>query len=163
MRGAWRKMAGVAVAVAGLLAAAPSAPARVVQAQSILPPGESGFVSIAGLANGTGSPHLYDQQAPFIAFQRKNDLLGGPGQEQDPRPGIKIIRDAFGVPAIYASNDPDDWWGAGYAAAQDRLFELDLFRRATTGHLAEILGKDYLVSDIQTRRDFYTPQELDRI
>jgi len=161
MRGAWRKIAAVAGAVAGLLIVAPSAPARVVQAQSILPPGESGFVSIAGLPNGTGSPHLYDQQAPFIAFQRKNAMLGGPGQGEDPRPGVKIIRDAFGVPAIFASNDPDAWWGAGYAAAQDRLFELELFRRATTGHLAEILGKDYLASDIETRRDYYTPHELD--
>jgi penicillin amidase len=52
------------------------------------------------------------------------------------------------------------WWGAGYATAQDRLFELEVFRRATTGHLAEVLGKSYLPMDIEVRRDFYTPAEL---
>ena len=35
-----------------------------------------------------------------------------------------------------------------------------VFRRATTGHLAEILGKGYLPMDIQTRRDFYSPSEV---
>jgi penicillin G amidase len=161
MRWARGKIAVAAGALAAALACAPPASARIVQAQDILPPGESGFVSIAGLPNGTGSPHLYDQQAPFIAFERKNDMLALPGTEQDPRTGVRIIRDGFGVPSIYASNDPDAWWGAGYATAQDRLFELELFRRATTGHLAEILGKDYLSADIETRRDFYTPAELD--
>ena len=34
----------------------------------------------------------------------------------------------------------DAWWGVGYAVAQDRLFQLELFRRATSGRLAEILG-----------------------
>src|SRR5205807_3621149 len=52
------------------------------------------------------------------------------------------------------------WWGAGYATAEDRLFELEVFRRATTGHLAEVLGSSYVPMDIEVRRDFYTPAEL---
>src|SRR3954464_5021919 len=138
------------------------ASADVTRAESILPPGESGFVSIPGLADGSGSPHLYDQQQPFIDFHRKNAMLGLPAATtEEPKPGVEIKRDDFGVPAITAGNDADAWWGAGYATAEDRMFELELFRRATTGHLAEILGRSYLPSDIQTRRDFYTPDELD--
>jgi acyl-homoserine lactone acylase PvdQ len=153
-------LAALALAAAG----PPAAQAEVTKAQSVLPPGNSGYVSAAGLANGTGSPHLYDQQQPFIDFTRKNDLFNPPAESsEDPRPGIHITRDAYGVPSITAGNDQDVWWGAGYATAQDRLFELDLFRRATTGHLAEILGKSYVPADIEARRDFYTPAEIDQM
>jgi penicillin amidase len=135
----------------------------VIRATSILPPGESGFGSVPGVASGTGSPHLYDQQAPFIAFDRKDAMFDQSGAAQEPRAGVRIVRDAFGVPAVTAADAYDLWWGAGYATAQDRLFELEVFRRATTGHLAEILGAGYVPMDIQVRRDFYTTAEVDRL
>src|SRR5256714_9398857 len=75
-------------------------------------------------------------------------------------PGVTIARDAFGGPSITGSNASNLWWGAGYATAQDRLFQLELFRRATTGHLSEILGKSYIPMDLEVRRDFYTTAEL---
>lgn len=142
------------------MAFAVPASARIIQASSILPPGESGFVSLVGVATGAGSPHLYDQQAPFINFQRKDAMLGQPGTEEDPVPGVRIVRDGYGVPSITGSADAQLWWGSGYATAQDRLFELEVFRRATTGHLAEVLGSSYIPMDISVRRDFYTPGEL---
>jgi acyl-homoserine lactone acylase PvdQ len=144
-----------------LLASAAPAGASVVRATSLLPPGESGFVSVTGLANGTGSPHLYDQQQPFIAFDRKDAMLGQPSSERaTPIAGVRIIRDGYGVPSVTGVTDYDVWWGAGYATAQDRLFELDAIRYATSGRLAEVLGKNSLPSDIEVRRDFYTPAEL---
>jgi penicillin G amidase len=145
----------------GALGLAATASARVLRAEAILPPGQSGFVSLTGLANGTGSPHLYDQQQPFIAFERRNFDFSRGGTVEAPRPGVAIARDAYGIPRISASNDADVWWGAGYAVAEDRLFQLDLFRRATTGRLAEILGSDYLDDDVIARRDYYTPAEMD--
>ncbi|MCW3066754.1 MAG: Peptidase penicillin amidase [Solirubrobacterales bacterium] len=145
--------------VLALLLAAPARGA-IIRAESILPPGESGFVSLTGLLQGTGSPHLYDQQSPFIAFSRKDAMLGQHGTEEDPRVGVRIVRDAFGVPAVYGTTSDAAWWGAGYATAQDRLFELEAFRAATTGHLAEITGRGNLAMDIEVRRDFYTPPEV---
>ena len=44
---------------------------------------------------------------------------------------------------------------------EDRLFQLDLFRRATSGRLAEILGSSYLDDDLIARRDYYTDAEVD--
>jgi penicillin amidase len=147
--------------LAAALASAASASARVVQASSILPPGESGYVSLLGVASGGGSPHDYDQQQPFIDFVRKNAMLGQPGTaESVPMPGVTIVRDGYGVPSITGNTDQELWWGAGFATAEDRLFELEIFRRATTGHLAEVLGASYLPMDIEVRRDFYTPDEL---
>ncbi len=160
-------MQGIRAAVAATLAlvvvavgAAPAS-ASIVRAESLLPPGESGFVSIPGVATGTGSPHLYDQNADYIHFRYKNAQLGQGGSTETPKAGVKIVRDAFGVPSVTGTNSSNLWWGAGYATAQDRLFQLELFRRATTGHLAEILGKSYVPMDVEVRRDFYTPQEID--
>ena len=158
MRG---RIVGGALAVA-LLALPSAATARIREAGDILPPGQSGFVSAAGLPSGTGSPHLTDQVDKFLAFQFKPHGFDNPAQSTEtPRAGVTIERDAFGVPTIRAQNDADMWFGAGYAVAEDRLFQLELFRRATQGHLAEILGKSYLEMDIQVRRDFYTPAEYD--
>jgi penicillin G amidase len=137
--------------------------ARVRQAQDILPPGQSGFVSAAGLANGEGSPHLQDQTPLFLKHVFKPDMFGQPAEStESPRAGVTIKRDRFGVPEVTGKTSDDVWFGAGYAMAQDRLFQLELFRRATTGHLAEILGKSYVDMDIQIRRDFYTTAELDQ-
>src|SRR2546430_10926868 len=124
-----------AALAAGAIALPTAAPAgaSIIRAQSSLPPGESGFVSIPGVASGTGSPHLYDQQQDYIHFRYKDAGLGQPGTEEDPAAGVKIVRDAFGVPSITGNTTSELWWGAGYATAQDRLFQLELFRRATTG------------------------------
>jgi penicillin amidase len=151
----------IALAALAALVAASPASARVIRAEGVLPPGQSGFVSVPGLADGTGSPHLYDQQPLFIRFERKPFTFDQPGVTETPRPGVTIVRDAYGVPQVTAGSEVDAWWGAGYAVAQDRLFQLELFRRATQGRLAEILGKDYLDDDIVARRDSYTPGELD--
>ena len=139
-----------------------AAAARIRRAVDILPPGQSGFVSLSGLPSGTGSPHLQDQTALFLKHRFKPDLFGQPAEStESPRLGVTIRRDRFGVPDIKGKTSYDVWFGAGYAMAQDRLFQLELFRRATTGHLAEILGKDYVAMDAQVRRDFYTRAELD--
>jgi penicillin G amidase len=158
-----------ALACAGLALPATSG-ARVIKAGDILPPGQSGHVSTAGLADGTGSPHLYDQQPLFVNFQFKPYAFGQPAVMspqpepglgvEDPKPGVHITRDAFGVPSITGDTDADVWWGAGYGVAQDRLFQLELFRRATRGRLSEILGKGYVDDDVVARRDFYTGPEL---
>jgi penicillin amidase len=148
------------LACALLLAAPTLAAAAVTRAETILPPGQSGFVSVTGVASGTGSPHLDDQRQMFIDFRRKPAMLGGPGGEaEQPRDGVTIVRDAFGVPSIRATTEEGMWFGAGYAVAQDRLFQLELFRRATTGRLAEILGQSYLGDDLVARRDYYTKAE----
>ena len=75
---------------------------------------------------------------------------------------MAIVRDAYGIPAITGATEHDMWWGAGYAAAEDRLFELELFRHATTGTLSEVGGVTRLDDDRIVRQDFYTAAELDR-
>lgn len=53
---------------------------------------------------------------------------------------ITIHRDERGIPYVEAQNDDDLYFGQGYATAQDRLWQMDLFRRTARGELAEVLG-----------------------
>jgi penicillin amidase len=53
---------------------------------------------------------------------------------------ITIRRDDRGIPYIEAQNDEDLYFGQGYATAQDRLWQMDLFRRTARGELAEVFG-----------------------
>ena len=157
---------GLATAACCLLAA-PTAGAAVKQAESIMPPGQSGFVSSSCLAENQASgtydscdPHLTDQIPLFSKFEFKNSMLGQKtGEPAQPKDGVEIYRDAFGVPSVYGDSEANMWWGAGYAVAQDRLFQIEAFRRATTGTLAELTGKGALEDDIIARRDFYTASE----
>jgi penicillin amidase len=152
----------VAVALAALLGAfAPAAHGRTIEARAVLPPGQSGHVSVAGTPTGTGSPHLSDQVDEFVEFRHRPFGFDQPGEMETPRAGVEIVRDSYGVPAITAQSEYDAWWGVGYAVAQDRLFQLELFKRATSGRLAEILGPGYLDDDLIARRDYYTDAEVD--
>src|SRR2546426_2903206 len=63
----------------------------------------------------------------------------------------EVLRDSFGVPHIYAQTAHDLFYMQGYVTAQDRLFQMDLYRRAGAGRLAEVLGTPALDSDRQFR------------
>jgi acyl-homoserine lactone acylase PvdQ len=63
----------------------------------------------------------------------------------------EILRDSYGVPHVYAQTAHDLFYLQGYATAQDRLFQMDLYRRAAAGRLAEVLGEAALDSDKQFR------------
>jgi penicillin amidase len=153
-----RRLAAL-VAAAAATVLAPAARAEVLQAQTILPPGQSGFVALTGVANGTGSPHLYDQSPMFTAFAWKSALFNQAGTAETPKPGVTITRDSLGVPRVDAGSELDMWWGAGYAVAEDRLFQLELFRNATKGTLSTIVGSSRLDDDRILRQDYYTEAE----
>jgi penicillin amidase len=68
-----------------------------------------------------------------------------------PRAEIRIERDADGVPLITAQDDEDVAFGLGFAHAQDRLFQMELQRRAGAGRLAEIFGPRAVDLDKQMR------------
>jgi penicillin amidase len=151
----------LALILTALASGAGTAHAATLEAEGMLPPGQSGFVSIAGVTSGTGSPHLTDQTQPYIDFDYRPIGFNQPGTTESPRAGVTITRDEVGVPTIDGETEDDGWFGVGYAVAQDRLFQLELFRRATSGRLSEILGAGFLDDDLIARRDYYTDSEVD--
>jgi penicillin amidase len=60
---------------------------------------------------------------------------------------VEVLRDRWGVPHIFAKNQHDLFFAQGFVAAQDRLFQLDLWRRTATGETAEVTGPEGLQRD----------------
>jgi penicillin G amidase len=54
---------------------------------------------------------------------------------------VTVYRDDFAIPHIYARHEADLYRAVGWCMAQDRLFQMDLIRRATTGRLSEVIGE----------------------
>ena len=71
---------------------------------------------------------------------------GGPSHTGLQKP-VEVIRDRWGVNHIYAQNEHDLFYAQGYSAAQDRLFQLEMWRRQATGTVAELLGSQELMRD----------------
>ena len=64
---------------------------------------------------------------------------------------VEVIRDKWGIPHIYAQNVDDLFFAQGYVMAQDRLWQMEWWRRHREGRLAEILGPAAVERDRQTR------------
>ena len=64
---------------------------------------------------------------------------------------VEVIRDQWGVPHIYASNEHDLIYAQGYVHAQDRLWQMEFQRRVAGGMLSAFLGKSALQMDRLTR------------
>src|SRR6185369_2826931 len=64
---------------------------------------------------------------------------------------VNVLRDRWGVAHIYARNQHDLFFAQGFVAAQDRLFQMELWKRSGQGRLAEVLGPSALPRDINAR------------
>ncbi|MHA2074349.1 MAG: penicillin acylase family protein, partial [Candidatus Hodarchaeales archaeon] len=82
-----------------------------------------------------------------IYAEHSSKTLTVPGIEDE----VICYYDEWGIPHIFAKTDNDMFFTIGYVQARDRLFQLDMLRRMYTGRLAEILGENYLDSDIYFR------------
>lgn len=64
---------------------------------------------------------------------------------------VIVYRDSLAIPHIIAQNDEDLYRAVGYVMAQDRLWQMDLLRRVTTGRLSEIFGENLIETDLLLR------------
>ena len=147
---------------------------------AIDPPGQCGFVD----QTGEECAHYEDQLEMYESLVDDEDVtedeLGkyfksmqfGPGaniaREYQPTEGVTVYRDEeFGIPHIYADSLNTASFGLGYVSAEDRLWEMDVFRHAARGTLTEFIGNDeedgFLKMDIATRREGYTEEEVQKM
>jgi penicillin amidase len=85
-------------------------------------------------------------------FHRGLPQLDGTHQIAELKSEVNVLRDAKGVPHIRAQSREDLFTAQGYVMAQDRLWQMDLVRRASGGRLSEILGAPALEIDRSFRR-----------
>ncbi|MCR4318590.1 MAG: penicillin acylase family protein [Planctomycetes bacterium] len=91
------------------------------------------------------------------SVDRKHYFLDHKGVE------IEVIRDAFGVPHVFAGSDEAAYFGQGYVCAEDRLAQLEKYRLDCTGRMAEFLGPQHISHDERVRLEGYTKDELEEI
>ncbi|HWG20158.1 MAG TPA: penicillin acylase family protein [Terracidiphilus sp.] len=60
---------------------------------------------------------------------------------------VTVRRDGHGVPHIDAATQDDLFFAQGYVVAQDRLWQMDMYRRNANGELAEVLGSSRVPHD----------------
>lgn len=58
------------------------------------------------------------------------------------REPVEVLRDKWGIAHVYAKNADDLFFAQGFVAAQDRLFQIDWWRRLGAGETAEVLGEE---------------------
>lgn len=83
--------------------------------------------------------------------QKAVSPLEGEIKLQGLQQAVKVERDNWGVAHIYAANQPDLFFAQGFVAAQDRLFQMEMWKRAGQGRLAEVLGKSAVDRDRYAR------------
>jgi acyl-homoserine lactone acylase PvdQ len=150
-------------AVAAAVTPAPYATNDAGGFRNVLPSGENGTDNAAQLAqfqlNGTYPPHYTDQLplyanlvygSPTLTKEQIPDYFkdatfgvkeGDVASEESPRSDVTIQRDsAYGVPHVYGSTRSGVMFGAGYAAAADRLFLMDVLRHTGRAELSSFVG-----------------------
>ena len=131
---------------------------------SILPAGENGLVNATDLAlfeaNGTRPAGSQDQLGPYenllynaqglsdsqLSSYYDDESFGIPSggivRTETPSSSVNVViyRDQHDVPHVYGDTQASVAFGAGYAAAEDRLFEMDVLRHYGAGNLSAFLG-----------------------
>jgi penicillin G amidase len=64
---------------------------------------------------------------------------------------VNVLRDHWGVPHIFAKNQHDLFFAQGFVVAQDRLFQMEMWKRSGQGRLAEVLGATAVQRDLDAR------------
>ena len=94
---------------------------------------------LALLCAGLAGAYLYLRQSlPQTEGQVELSGLDGP---------VEVLRDAQGIPHIFASSIADAHFALGFVHAQDRLWQMEIDRRIAAGRLAEALGPAALEPD----------------
>jgi len=177
-------VAAVSMTAGGRAAGTFPTPVDHTAGVNVNPPGENGHIPIADFLTHTGASynegtpgngypaaHFTDQIDDYWQIDPATRSFPGyksshfydpihPGPRdtaEDVGRGAVIYRDAHrGIPRIFAAEEDGLFYGAGVAAAEDRLGQMQLFRRAGLGRLAEILGAGYAQYDYQRRLDGYS-------
>jgi penicillin amidase len=124
--------------------------------------GEADLAAVCAAAGVTAEEfrrerdHLLRRRLPPAELRLRGGVTGP----------VEILRDRHGIPHVYAATSPDLFYGLGLAMAQDRLWQMDWFRRRGDGRLAAILGEGALASDRMHRTlglDRIATREADRL
>lgn len=75
---------------------------------------------------------------------------------------VEVYADEYGMPYVFAQNNKDLFFSAGYIVAKERLFQLSLIKAIINGNLADLLGEKFIRHDqyIQSKNRFLNKNHL---
>ena len=120
-----------------------------------------GAIVACGVAALSWSSQLADRRFDEVARAALSTLDGElalPGLRDE----VRVVRDRWGVPHIYAGNTEDLFMAQGFVMAQDRLWQMEMWRRDREGRMAEIVGPQAVERDRQARLLVYRGPMDDR-
>jgi acyl-homoserine lactone acylase PvdQ len=71
---------------------------------------------------------------------------------------VEVFTDSYGIPHIFAKNNEDLFYPAGYIIARERLFQLSLLVAVTRGEISTLLGDEYAVHDDYIKQNKLFPE-----
>ncbi|HZZ92128.1 MAG TPA: penicillin acylase family protein [Usitatibacter sp.] len=89
--------------------------------------------------------------ATFAWLRTSLPVLDGDLRAPGLQAPVRIVRDAEGVPHVFAAGARDGWFAMGYVHAQDRLWQMEFQRRVAQGRLSEFLGEKAFETDVLFR------------
>ena len=110
-----------------------------------------GYLVLGLVATGCSAPASNTEEAFQAMAVASLAQIEGETELAGLRDEVEVLRDRWGVPHIYAQNTDDLFFAQGYVAAQDRLWQLDMWRRWLEGRTAEISGPERFEADRMMR------------
>jgi len=110
------------------------------------PPPSTQPVTVTAAARGQTKTVTFTTQGTALPGHTVTGLTGN----------VDVTYDQYDIPHIFCANQNDCYAVQGYIQAQDRLFQMDLFRRIARGKLAELVGSVQLGQDKQILTLFVT-------
>ncbi|MEM7568699.1 MAG: penicillin acylase family protein [Pseudomonadota bacterium] len=87
----------------------------------------------------------------YLRALRSVPTMSAQVQDETLRAPARLSRDGYGLAYISAQSEEDALFALGFAHAQDRLWQMDLVRRAATGRMSEVFGSPTLGYDVFMR------------
>jgi penicillin G amidase len=96
---------------------------------------------------GCGSPDLTSEAGLREESKARLSQLDGSITLDGLQEPVEVIRDQWGVAHIYAETMEDLFFTQGFVAAQDRLYQMEIWRRTAAGELSEVFGETMVERD----------------
>ncbi len=108
------------------------------------------IITLPSMLQAEDTPEQILTKAKAVLAQLEGDIpLAGL------REPVEVLRDRWGIAHIYAKNTSDLFFAQGFIAAQDRLFQLDTWRRIGLGEMSAVTGEKSVAGDRFARLMLY--------
>ena len=104
-------------------------------------------IVVLALIAGAGGTYYFKSYLPTTVAPKSFPQIDGTIQLEGLNAPVDIYRDRMGIPNIYASTAHDLFFAQGYVHAQERFWQMDVWRHTGSGTIAEMFGKGQVETD----------------